>query len=380
MNTICRKALAVCLLFSVPAFCAEETGVVRDNRVNVRGQATINSEVVTQLKKGETVTILEEVTHAKAKKGDPAKWLRIQLPANTPVWVNASFVDQVNKVVTTPKLNVRSGPGENFSVVARLEKGAAVKEIRTVGSWMEIEAPANTQAFVAAEYITRQPSAEPPTIIAAAPPPAPVPTVVETVKTEPAPVVAQPPQPVVEAPKPAPVVQAPIPEPPPATAPTVQEPKQVAMAKKADTSDAKAKAGETAKPEEKKSVWQRMFGKKDETDKSADANKKTAEKKAAKAPAPKPAKAKPAPPEYVEPREVTREGIVKQRWNIQAPTDYMLADAETGKTIYFLFSTSTNLPWKALKDRQVVITGTEAIDKRWPNTPVLKIETLKTIP
>ena len=38
---------------------AEESAVVKGNRVRVRGQATLRSEVITLLKKGETVTVLE---------------------------------------------------------------------------------------------------------------------------------------------------------------------------------------------------------------------------------------------------------------------------------------------------------------------------------
>ena len=39
-------------------------------------------------------------------------------------------------------LNLRAGPGENFSIVGRIDRGTPVKEIRTEKSWMEIEAPA----------------------------------------------------------------------------------------------------------------------------------------------------------------------------------------------------------------------------------------------
>mgnify|MGYP003340067344 FL=1 len=32
-----------------------------------------------------------------------------------------------------------------------------------------------------------------------------------------------------------------------------------------------------------------------------------------------------------------------------------------------------------LKEKRVIVTGEEALDVRWPNTPVLKIDTLKTV-
>ena len=39
----------------------EQKAIVSADRVNVRGQATLNSEVVTQLREGEQVTVLEQI-------------------------------------------------------------------------------------------------------------------------------------------------------------------------------------------------------------------------------------------------------------------------------------------------------------------------------
>ncbi|MBI3876040.1 MAG: hypothetical protein HY300_08820 [Verrucomicrobia bacterium] len=70
---------------------------------------------------------------------------------------------------------------------------------------------------------------------------------------------------------------------------------------------------------------------------------------------------------------------MRRTLNLQAPTDYALESADSGKIINYLFTT-VNLPWNTLRGRTVIVTGEEAIDKRWPNTPVLKVETLKTLP
>ncbi|MBI3876039.1 MAG: SH3 domain-containing protein [Verrucomicrobia bacterium] len=174
---------ALLLAAATAARAAEEPAVVKNNRVNIRGQPTLKSEVVTQLKKGEPITILEEIADPKAKKSEPPQWLRIALPTNTPVWVNALFV--ANNIVLPNKLNVRAGPGESFSTLTRLEKGATVKPIRTFEGWIEIEAPASASAFVAADQVTRN---APAPAVAATKPPAPAPTPeppkVETVKVD----------------------------------------------------------------------------------------------------------------------------------------------------------------------------------------------------
>src|SRR5882672_7502325 len=123
-------AISVSAALLAVAARAEESAVVKKNRVNVRAQATPTSEVITQLKKGETVIVLEEIAARKPKRGEPAKWARIQLPPNTPVWVYAPYIETINNTVNIRRLNLRAGPGENFSIIGRIERGTPVKQIR----------------------------------------------------------------------------------------------------------------------------------------------------------------------------------------------------------------------------------------------------------
>jgi len=152
--------------------------VVDANHVNVRGQPKLNSEVVTRLAKDQKVTVIEEITRNNSGPDEPSAWAKIVLPADVHVWVNNSFVDSNNRTVKPKKLNVRGGPGENFSVLGRMERGEPVSQIGTKGDWLEIEAPTNAYAFVAAQYL-RQDTAAPATT-----PAEPAPTA-ETVTNEP---------------------------------------------------------------------------------------------------------------------------------------------------------------------------------------------------
>lgn len=154
--------------------------VVVASNVNVRGQAGLKGEVVTRLTKGDAVTVLEEVTLKKSAPDEPSAWARILLPTNTHVWVNSSFINASNKTVAPRKLNLRAGPGENYSVLGTLKRGDTVKDLNTKGDWTEIEPPADAFAFVAAQYLKQ----ETPATVAANTPvePAPTPTTV----TEPA--------------------------------------------------------------------------------------------------------------------------------------------------------------------------------------------------
>src|SRR5580704_3677458 len=107
---------------TVAPLATNAPAVSKQNNVNVRAQAHINSEVITRLKQGEAVTVLGEVTLKHPKTDEPAHWARIALPAGTHVWINSSFLD-TNQAVKPAKLNMRSGAGENYSVIGTLVKG-----------------------------------------------------------------------------------------------------------------------------------------------------------------------------------------------------------------------------------------------------------------
>ncbi len=135
--------------------------------LTARGQAGLKGEVVAHLKQGDTVTVLSQINLDKHKVNEPAQWAQIAFPSSAHVWAFAKFIDKANNTVLSKKLNLRGGPGENYSVLGSIERGTAVNIIRTKGEWVEIEPPANAYAFVAAMYLTQT-----------APPPPATPTTV----------------------------------------------------------------------------------------------------------------------------------------------------------------------------------------------------------
>ena len=147
--------------------------VVAANHVNVRGQAKLNSEVVTRLTNGQPVIVIEEITRNNSGPDEPSAWAKIQLPPNAHVWVKGSYLDD-NKAVKPRKLNLRAGPGENYSVLGRLQRGDTLTQVATKGDWIEVEPPTNAYAFVAAQYLKQ----EAPGAVAAAPAETPTPATV----------------------------------------------------------------------------------------------------------------------------------------------------------------------------------------------------------
>jgi hypothetical protein len=233
--------------------------------------------------------------------------------------------------VRAKRVNVRGGPGENYSVVARLDKGTAVKEIGKKEAWLEIAAPTNAFAFVASEYLEKSGAAAPapevaatttPETVAPAPPPAAAPVVVN-VPAEPAPVVAN----------------------PPAAAPS---------------------AGLTAPA-------------------PTAASQSDQELAAAHRPPPlEPLVTSAAtPPDAGKPetaRIVTREGFVHRALNIQAPSGYELHDIKTGVLTEYLQPGAGQKSFKAYVGTRVRLTGSEFLDPDWPRTPVLHVETVDLMP
>jgi hypothetical protein len=251
-----------------------------------------------------------EIVQKPIKPDQPDKWARIPLPTNTPAWVHADFIDATNKTVKPRRLNVRSGPSEEHTVIGAITKGTPVKDVETKGEWVRIEPPQGLYAFVAAHLLA---PAAPAVEIAKA----------STVKPE----GIQPPTPTVETP-----VAAPVPV-PPATEPKTETPAGTPPADAATTRPETTPLGPQATPDEEIK------------------------------------------------RVVSREGIVKRSVSIQAPTWFVLESPATRKTINYLFIPTTN--HVALRDyfgQRVIVTGEEGLDERWPNTPVINVESIEVIP
>jgi len=410
----------------------DQIGKVKANRLNVRGQPRLQSEVVTQLKAGDRVTILEEIPIKSPPPGEPSKWAKIAMPNNTPVWVHGIFVQ--NGVVTARRLNIRSGPGEQYSVVGRLVEDQTVKINRKVENWLEIEPPPGTYAFVdgslveatgpapveakastqkpaqpkpqpapavekpaapakaAAPVILPEPkkSVEPVKLPEASPLPEPVKTP-DTI-TQKGPLVAETPAvPVatpVSTPAPAPVAT------PPATpvAAPARAPGQPFSVANAQTLDeriiAMQMAGRNPPPSYPAPAPVESAAPVISTplpvDSGGNATPVVSTPYIPEAPqdASFPSLAETseeiAPPPIK--RVVRREGVVSKTFSIQAPTYSELEDPLSGRAINYLYGVNAGIDVKPFRGKRVIATGREGVDPRWPNVPVLFLETLETAP
>jgi uncharacterized protein YgiM (DUF1202 family) len=177
------KKMAEAELRTVPLVAGP--AILVASNVNVRGRASLKAEVLGRVTKGEQVTVLQEIDLKRSGPSEPSAWAKIALPATIHAWVNSTFLEGegTNRTVRPKKLNVRGGPGENFSVVGSLKHGDEVKELSAKGEWLEIQPPADAFAFIAAQYLKQ----EAPTVAANTPvtPVEPAPTTVPVPETTP---------------------------------------------------------------------------------------------------------------------------------------------------------------------------------------------------
>lgn len=380
---------------------AVQSGLVKAERVNVRTQPNILSEVVSQVNTGDNVQVLETIIHDKPIPGNPREWYRIGIPEAAVLWVAGDYVDPTGQTVTASRLNVRAGPSESYTVVARLNRGDKVERIKESGGWISIKPPATSFAYVATSFIdliseTEQlPVLEPELTTSVE-----VETVSEGINEETPLLIIDNPnsgenrvlRSTIEGNRPdsdeLPVVQ-------PVEQNTPPTPIQTEI-------PSEANPVEKIQPEV---IISQPIDHPDDNPSLSDNLENTNEQAVLEDSGLKPL-------ESIEPssgsddqvrlpseiivsenpsdaldalrRIVTREGIVRRSRSIQSPTYHRLEDPLTHKTMNYLYTGRLHLntapnrtDLKPYEGYRIRVTGQESVDLRWPKIPVIEIEELK---
>ena len=299
---------------------AGPAAIVKADRTNVRAKPAFDGEVLATLKKGDTVEVLGAEAGTGVDGSSPKDWTKVALPPQVAVWVYGPLVDGATKMVKGKSLNLRAGPGRNYSEIGLLPHGATVAVVRESDGWLQIEPPAGTYAFVASNLIERK-DGEAPAIattekLQAAPASVPESTSISPAEVPVADAVAK---------------TAPIP-------PSLRSPAPVE-----NVAPAAAGVVETA---------------------------------AAIAPA----APLPAVPVLADsaPRRVLREGILRRSWNANSPGNFELRSLRGEGTLDFLVNDDPSIDLAKFKGKQVFVTGEEWRDARW-KLPVLKVKSVESV-
>ena len=156
--------VALALSLVAPAFAQANATIVNASRVNLRSGPGAGYPIVTVLSFGQQLFLL-------GSNAD-GSWVQVQTTSNTIGWVNARFVASYygpqtvpvtaptgswNAVITSPFLNIRSGPGANFPDVGTLAQGQGINLIgrNADNSWVQVNVPGGVQGgWVSTRYVS----------------------------------------------------------------------------------------------------------------------------------------------------------------------------------------------------------------------------------
>ena len=136
---ISSVVLAACTWTSAAA--AEYAVQVTGSRVNLRAKPTTSVETVGQVEYG-------DLLFAKSLGVD---WVELVPPESTAIWVSRDYVN--DGVVSADTLNLRSGPGVNYSVVGELQRGSGVEVGEEFGEWLRIAPPQEASVWISRQFI-----------------------------------------------------------------------------------------------------------------------------------------------------------------------------------------------------------------------------------
>jgi hypothetical protein len=114
---------------------------VTGDRVSLRAKPDINSDLLDRAMRGEQMVYFEKTNG----------WVAVQAPESLDFWVAGEYVQ--NGVIQPEKLNVRSGPSLNYSVVAVLNKGDIVSLRGEFNNWLKIAPPRGSRVWISEDYV-----------------------------------------------------------------------------------------------------------------------------------------------------------------------------------------------------------------------------------
>lgn len=123
-------AAALLMCAAVITGIAQESAIrqvrVARTNVNLRAKPMLIVEVAGQVQAG-------AILNVKSSRED---WIEVEVPHEIGVWVSRSYVK--DDKITGNNVNIRAGPGMNFSVIGQLNEGESVEIMESYGDWLKI--------------------------------------------------------------------------------------------------------------------------------------------------------------------------------------------------------------------------------------------------
>lgn len=166
MKTRWIPIILIVLLFTAlsPVLAQNATATVNTGNLNVRSGPGVSYSILTTIARGTIVTLLG--------RNNAATWAQVLTPTGINGWVNASYLLPTVNIATLPitdgtatitgtvtgafHLNVRSGAGAGFAILAVLDRGAGVTVIgrNAASTWVQVRTSAGVTGWVNAGFLT----------------------------------------------------------------------------------------------------------------------------------------------------------------------------------------------------------------------------------
>jgi len=119
------------------------TGKIIGSNVRMRTSGDLDSHIITELSKDEYVVVTGE-------KGD---FYTVEAPADLKAYIFRGFI--IDDTVEGDRVNVRLSPDRDAPIIGHYSTGHSIDGniCDDNNKWMEIDAPENTQFFIAKEYV-----------------------------------------------------------------------------------------------------------------------------------------------------------------------------------------------------------------------------------
>jgi uncharacterized protein YgiM (DUF1202 family) len=123
------------------------------NSLNVRAAAKMDAQVLGKIKGGEKVVVL----------GEEEGFYELQYPKQLQTWIASWLLLEKGKakkdVIARDQVNVRSGPGMHYPVVARIVQNSEVQVLEVnKDNWARIGAPTEATAWVSKKFVVEEES------------------------------------------------------------------------------------------------------------------------------------------------------------------------------------------------------------------------------
>jgi len=134
--------LGVIFASSSPAM--DKMVAINRPEVNMRSGPGTNYKILWVLKRGYPLQVVDRKN----------KWYRVRDFEGDTGWVYASLTNrEAHFVVKKEKVNLRSGPGTHYRIVAQAKRGVVFRTVKRVKGWVKVKHENGITAWVARQLV-----------------------------------------------------------------------------------------------------------------------------------------------------------------------------------------------------------------------------------